>query len=171
VLSAYVAALRRRPDRLHADYLAGLRWLRAHATRDTVVFADNPTLVLSALGEVRLFYESGVYTPRWWMQGRAGHVEPYPERAALQERLLRSPDLGAVEAAHRSVNPGQRLLIVADFMTSESVSGLLMPTPGPVAPYRIFPEPRFRLLFANSAMHVYQALADADPRLPPRQEP
>ena len=140
------------------EYARGLGWLRRHASRDAVVFADNPSLLLTALGELRLYYETGLYTARAWEVGPGR--EPWPERAALQERLLRRPDPGAVAEARRAIGPRDRLLIVADSVQSRVESGLVLATVGPVPGKRLFPEELFELRFANAALHVYEARPD-----------
>jgi hypothetical protein len=145
-----------RPASLVADeYAQGLAWLRAHASRDAVVFADNPSLLLSAFGEVRLYYETGLYTARAWEVGPSR--EPWPERVALQERLLRRPDRGAIAEARRAIGKGARLLVVADAVQSRIESGFVLAAPGPVPGRRLFPEDLFELRFANATLHVYEA--------------
>ena len=130
------------------EYARGLGWLRANASRDAVVFADNPSLLLSAFGEVRLYYETGLYTARAWEVGP--EREPWPERAALQERLLRRPDPGAIAEARRAVGPHARLLVVADAVQSRIDSGFVLASPGRVPGRRLFPEDLFELRFANA---------------------
>ena len=147
--------LERVPSPLPDEYARGLAWLRRHASRDAVVFADNPSLLLSAIGELRLYYETGLYTARAWEVGPGR--EPWPERAALQERLLRRPDRGAVAEAWRAVGQGKRLLVVADSVQSKVESGFVLATPGRVPARRLFPEELFELVFANAALHVYEA--------------
>jgi hypothetical protein len=137
------------------EYGRGLSWLRANASRDAVVFADNPSLLLSAFGEVRLYYETGLYTARAWEVGP--EREPWPERAALQERRLRRPDPGAIAEARRAVGPHARLLVVADAVQSRIDSGFVLASPGRVPGRRVFPEDLFELRFANATLHVYEA--------------
>jgi hypothetical protein len=137
------------------EYARGLAWLRTHASRDGVVFADNPSLLLSAVGEQRLYYETGLYTARAWEVGPGR--EPWPERAALQGRLLRRPDREAVAEARRAIGSRERLLVVADFVQSKVESGFVLATPGRVPGRRLFPEELFELRFANAALHVYEA--------------
>jgi hypothetical protein len=120
-----------------------------------VIFADNPSLLLSAFGEVRLYYETGIYTARSW-QTPPG-AEPWPERAALQERVLRRPDAATLEEARRAIGPGARLLVVADSVQSRIEGGFVEASIGPVPRRRLFPEPLFELRFANAAVHVYEA--------------
>ena len=145
-----------RPATPSADeYARGLAWLRAHASRDAVVFADNPSLLLSAFGEVRLYYETGLYTARAWEVGSSR--EPWPERAELQERLLRRPDRGAIAEARRAIGEGARLLVVADAVQSRVESGFVLASPGRVPGRRLFPEDLFELRFANATLHVYEA--------------
>ena len=106
IVASDAAGFARAPAPMPDEYARGLGWLRAHASRDAVVFADNPSLLLSAFGEVRLYYETGLYTARAWEVGP--EREPWPERAALQERLLRRPDPDAVaeaQARGRSAGP------------------------------------------------------------------
>ncbi len=148
-LAAYV------PPPVERDYAAGLAWLRAHASRDAVVWADNPSLLLSALGEVRLFYENGTYSARAWRVAEG--EEPWPERVALQQRLLRRPDAQALAEARRAIGPGPRLLVVADSVQSSVDDGIVGPTLGPVPRRRLFPEALFELRFVNGAMQVYEA--------------
>jgi len=143
------------PSPLPDAYARGLAWLRTHASRDAVVFADNPSLLLSAIGELRLYYETGLYTARAWEVGPGR--EPWPERAALQERLLRRPDRDAVAEARRAVGPRKRLLVVADSVQSKIESGFVLAAPGRVPGRRLFPEELFELRFANAALHVYEA--------------
>jgi len=143
------------PSPIQEEYARALAWLRAQASRDAVVFADNPSLLLSAFGEVRLYYESGLYTARAREAGSS--PEPFPERAALQERLLRRPDGDAVEAARRAIDPRARLVIVADAVQSRVEAGFVLAAPRPVPRRRLFPEALFDLRFVNPAMHVYEA--------------
>jgi hypothetical protein len=136
-------------------YLEALDWLRVHASGNAVVFADNPSLVLSAIGEVRLFYENGTYTAQ--ARRTSASREPWPERLALQERLLRRPDRAAVAEARRAVGPGPRLLVVADAVPTRIEAGFVWIRPGPVPGRRLFPESLFERRFANAAVHVYAA--------------
>jgi len=137
------------------DYAAGLAWLRVHASRDAVVFADNRSLLLSGIGEARLYYENGVYTARAWQAGPS--TDPWPERTALQERLLRRPDEEAVAAARRAVGNAVRLLVVADYVPARIEFGFVLASPGPVPAVRFFPESLFERRFVNGAMQVYEA--------------
>lgn len=150
-----IQAAGRIPSPITDEYGRGLAWLRAHASRDAVIFADNPSLLLSAIGELRLYYETGLYTARAWEVGPGR--EPWPERAALQERLLRRPDRDAIAEAFRALAPRDRLLIVADSVQSTVESGFVLATPGRVPGKRLFPEELFELRFANAALHVYEA--------------
>jgi hypothetical protein len=152
---ADVAAAGAPVSAVEQDYADGLAWLRAHATRDAVVFADNPSLLLSALGELRLYYENGLYSARAWRVGPGR--EPWPERVALQERLLRRPDAGAVAEARRAVGPGPRLIVVADAVQSRVEAGFALASLGPVPPRRLFPEELFARRFVNGAVQVYEA--------------
>ncbi len=155
MLASDVAGFSRAPAAIPDEYARGLGWLRAHASRDAVVFADNPSLLLSAFGEVRLYYETGLYTARAWEVGPGR--EPWPERAALQERLLRRPDPGTIAEARHAVGPQARLLLVADAVQSKIDSGFVLAAPGPVPGRRLFPADLFELRFANAALHVYEA--------------
>lgn len=153
--TAFAAA--RRPGPLLGEFCTGLEWLRAHAA-DAVVFADDASFLLSAVGEVRLYYENGLYTAR----GLGGEAsgEPFPERAALQRRLLRRPDRAAVAEARRAVGPGPRLLVVADSVQSRIEAGLVIAAVGPVPSRPLLPDELFTRRFANGAMHVYEARED-----------
>lgn len=137
------------------DYVRGLAWLRARAAADAVVFADNPSLLLSSFGEVRLFYENGLYTARAWEV--APGQDPYPDRAALQERLLRGADAEALEAARRAAGARPRVVVVADNVQSRIEAGFVRAAVGPVPRRRLFPEALFELRYSNAAMHVYEA--------------
>jgi hypothetical protein len=161
---ADAAALAWRPSAALRDYAAGLDWLRANAAADAVVFADDPSLYLSAFGEVRLFYENGTYTTRAWQVG-PGH-DPWPERTALQTRLLRRPDPAAIAAAREAVGYGPRLLVVADYVPSRVESGIVVASPGPATSRRLFPERLFARRFANTAMQVYEVREPAAPAVP-----
>ena len=143
------------PSPVAREYAAGLDWLRANATADAVVFADNPSLYLSGFGEVRLFYENGLYTARGRRVGPDG--DPFPERTAVQQRLLRRRDPAAIAAARAAVGPGPRLLVVADYVPSRVEAGQVVASPGAAASRHLFPESRFALRFANGAMQVYEA--------------
>jgi hypothetical protein len=147
-------AATRRPGPVLRDFADGLEWLRTHAA-DGVVFADDPSFLLSALGEVRLYYENGLFTARGL--GAPGSGDPFPERTALQERLLRRPDASAVEDARRAIGPGVRLLVVADYVPSSIQAGHLHAAPGPVPPRLFFPPELFARRFVNGAMQVYEA--------------
>jgi hypothetical protein len=155
VVASDVASVGRAPAAIQTEYAQGLAWLREHGSRDAVVFADNPSLLLSAIGELRLYYETGLYTARAWEVGPGR--EPWPERAALQERLLRRPDPDAIAQARHAVGPRERVLIVADSVQSRVESGFVVATPGRVPGKRLFPEELFELRFANAALHVYEA--------------
>jgi hypothetical protein len=143
-----------RPSPELLDYAEGLAWLRAHATRDAIVFADNPSMLLSGIGEVRLYYENGIYTARAWQAGPSR--DPWPERSALQERLLRRPDRSALEESRRATGGAARMLVVADRVPLRIEAGFVIATPGPVPPWRFFPEELFERTFANGAMQVYE---------------
>ena len=151
---ADAAAAAWEPSPVLRDYADGLAWLRAHATRDAVVFADNPSLLLSGIGEARLYYENGVYTARAWPAGPSR--DPWPERTALQERLLRRPDEEAVAAARRAAGGAEHLLVVADYVPSRIEAGFVLASPGPVPARRFFPETLFERRFVNGAMQVYE---------------
>jgi hypothetical protein len=159
------SALRREPSAVERDYSRGLAWLRAHASRDAVVFADNPSLLLSAVGEVRLFYENGVYTARAWRVPPG--AEPWPDRAALQQRVLRRPDAAALLEARRAIGPGPRLLVAADSVQSRIEAGIVHAAPGRVPPLRFFPEPLFARVFESATLQVYEA-REAGPAVSPR---
>ena len=143
------------PAAVERDYAAGLAWLREHASRDAVVFADNSSLLLSAIGEVRLYYENGLYTARAWRAGPGR--EPWPERVALQERLLRRTDVAAVAEARSALGPGPRLLIAADAVQSRIETGFVHAEVGPVASRRLFPAELFQRAYASSTLQVYAA--------------
>ena len=149
------AALAHQAAPAERDYARGLAWLRSHASTDAVVWADNPSLLLSALGEVRLYYENGLYTARAWRVGPGR--EPWPERAALQERLLRRPDRAVLDEARRAIGPGPRLLVVADAVQSSVEAGFVHVSLGAVPRGRLFPQELFELRFVNDAMQVYEA--------------
>jgi len=155
VLRADADATAYQPRPVERDYAAGLAWLRAHASRDAVVWADNSSLLLSALGEVRLFYENGAYSARAWRVAEG--QEPWPERVELQERLLRRPDAATLAEARRATGPGRRLLVVADSVQSSVEEGVVGARLGAVPRRRLFPESLFDLLFVNGAMQVYEA--------------
>jgi hypothetical protein len=150
------AAAAYEPPAVERDYAEALAWLRSNASRDAVVWADNPSLLLSALGEVRLYYENGLYTARARRVG-AGR-EPWPDRVALQERLLRRPDRAALQEARQAVGPGPRLLVVADAVQSTIEAGFVRASLASVPRRRLFPPALFKLRFVNDAMHVYEAL-------------
>ncbi len=57
-LQADAAAAASTASPMARDYGEGLAWLRDRASQDAVVFADNPSLLLSAFGEIRLYYET-----------------------------------------------------------------------------------------------------------------
>jgi hypothetical protein len=147
-----------KPSPVERDYEDGLAWLRAHASRDAVVWADNPSLLLSGIGEVRLYHENGLYSARAWRVGPSR--EPWPERVALQERLLRRPDAATVAEARRAAGQGPRLLVVADAVQSRVEAGLVVASIGPVPPRFLLPEELFARRFRNGAMHVYEARED-----------
>jgi hypothetical protein len=150
----YRAATRARGSTTQ-EYASGLAWLRAHAARSAVVFADNPSLLLSAFGECRLYYETGLYTPRGWDRRWEGANEPYPERASFQEALLRRPTPEVMGEALRLFPPPLEVLVVADSVQSRIQSGFLEVGIGPVPARPLLPPP-FRPAFANRVMHVYR---------------
>ena len=164
-MRADLAAAAHSPSPIERDYAAGLAWLRARASRDSVVFADNPSLLLSAIGEVRLYYENGLYTARAWHAGPAR--EPWPERAALQQRLLRRPDIAVMNEARRAVGPRVRLLIAADAVQSRIEAGFVYAAPGPVPARRFFPPELFERPYVSATLQVYEAREVAR-RLSPR---
>ncbi len=162
------AAARRTRDGRTEDYASALSWLRIHAARDAVVFADNPSLLLSALGECRLYYETGLFTPRGWERRWEGASEPYPDRAAFQGELLRRPGSEGVAAARRLFPPPVELLVVADNVQSRIEAGFLEVAIGAVPARPLLPPPRFNPVFANRVMHVYRMVGspNPDPRAP-----
>jgi hypothetical protein len=144
-----------------AEYAAGLSWLRTHASEGAVVFADNPSLLLSAFGECRMYYETGLFTPRGWQQKWEGTDEPFPERAALQEALLRRTGPDVVAATRRLFPPPVKILVVADSVQSRVEGGLTKVDIGPVRPDALLPPRWFERVFANRAMHVYRLAPEA----------
>jgi hypothetical protein len=156
-------AAARAPTGLEREYGAGLAWLRAHAARGAVVFADNPSLLLSAFGESRMFYETGLFTAQGWERRWAEVAEPFPERAALQETLLRRPDPEVARAVRRFFPPPAGILVVADNVQSRIVAGFVEVALGPVPARPLLPGPLFRPEFANRAMHVYRLLDPSPP--------
>jgi hypothetical protein len=139
-----------------AQYARGLAWLRAHAARDSVVLADNGSLYLSAFGECRLFYESGLYSPLGDLAGTPSADHAYAERVELQNRLLRSPGREVVEAVVGRFPPGTTVRIVADSVQTSLRDGIEVAKIGPIPGRRLFPGELFELEFANAAMHVYR---------------
>lgn len=150
-----LAAASRQTAPVVQDYAAGLAWLRLHAATNGVVFADNPSLLLSAFGECRMYYETGIYTPRAWERLWQGAHEAYPERAAFQENLLRRPTASTIAAARALFPPPARILVVADNVQSRVEGGLVVVSVGPVPRRPLLPQAWFHPLFANDAMHVY----------------
>ena len=150
------AVATRASDGTTESYAAGLAWLRAHAGRDAVVFADNPSMLLSAFGEVRMYYETGLYTPRGWEERWKGATEPFPEKAAFQEALLRRPGPEVVAEARRLFPPPGAVLVVADNVQSRIEAGFLEVSIGTVPTRALLPPRFFRVVFANSALHVYR---------------
>ena len=148
------------PSSVELDYSEGLAWLRAHASRDAVVWADNPSLLLSAFGELRLYHENGLYSARARRVGPSR--EPWPERVALQQRLLRRPDEAAVAEARRAMGPGPRLLVVADAVQSRVEAGFVVASVGAVPSHLLLPDDLFTRRFRNGALHVYEA-REGDP--------
>ena len=78
---------------LECDYAAGLAWLRSNAAENAVVWADNPSLLLSAMGEVRLYYENGLYSARAWRVGPGASRGPsgWRSRSASCDGRTRAP--------------------------------------------------------------------------------
>jgi hypothetical protein len=141
---------------VESDYAAGLAWLRAHATQDTVIFADNPSFLLSAFGECPTFYESGLFTPEGWRKRWDSTGDPYPQKVLLQQRFLRQPSRESAAAAARLLPPGTLLRVVADNVQSHITQGTLDVQLGGVPGRVLFPPDLFRLEFANAAMQIYR---------------
>lgn len=139
-----------------ADYATGLAWLRAHAAQDVVVFADNPSLLLSAFGECRMYYETGLYTPRGWQRRWEGTSEPFPERVAFQEALLRRPGPEVLSEARRLFPPPVEVMVVADSVQSSVDSGFLRVAIGAIPARSLLPPAWFEAVFVNRVMHVYR---------------
>jgi hypothetical protein len=152
---ADMQAVSRAPTAVERDYAKALGWLRVHASRGAVVFADNPSLLLSAIGEVRLYYENGLYTARAWHAGPGR--EPWPERALLQQRLLRRTDVAAIAEARAAVGPGPRLLIAADAVQSRIEGGFVHAQVGSVLPRLLFPAELFERTYESATLQVYEA--------------
>ena len=109
--------------------------------------------------------------PRAWE--RVGALaQPWPERAALQERLLSRPDAAALAEARRVVGSGPRLLVVADDVASRIESGFVSPLQGPCRLGASSPRPSSsgssRTVRCRSTKHARRArsLPDAEPRQP-----
>ncbi len=152
------------PDPTVEAYGAGLAWLRAHAAPGAVVFADNPSLLLSAFGECRMYYETGLFTPRGWEERWQGPTEPYPERAGFQESLLRRPTAEVVAEVRRLFPAPTEILVVADSVQSKIEAGLVAVEIGPVPGRPLLAPAFFRPAFANRALHIYRLVAPGDPR-------
>jgi hypothetical protein len=143
-------------------YGAGLAWLRAHAARGAIVFADNPSLLLSAFGECQMYYETGLFTPRGWEERWRGASEPYPERAAFQESLLRRPTAEVAAEARRLFPAPTEILVVADSVQSKIEAGFVVVDIGPVPGRPLLSPAFFRPAFTNHALHVYRLAAAAE---------
>ena len=126
----------------------------------------GPSLLLSAFGESRTFYETGLFTAQGWERRWAEVNEPFPERAALQEALLRRPDPEVARAVRRLFPTAPGVLVVADNVQSRIAAGFVEVALGPVPARPLLPRPLFRPEFANRAMHVYRLLDP--PPLSPR---
>ena len=159
---ALPAAARRDAAAVPWTHVSELRRLRRTASpgcgptpsRDAVVFADNPSLVLSAMGEVRLFYENGLYTAR--AAQPAPRATPWPERhgaagAAAPPARRRGGRTGPARG-----RGGGEAARAADSVQSRIEGGYVFAS-GKVPPRRFFPEPLFERVFANDAMQVYVA--------------
>jgi hypothetical protein len=148
-----------RPSAAERDYVRALAWLRGSEVRDAVVFARNGSTLLSAYGEVRLYYENGTYTTRAWHV--APSAEPWPERVSIRDRLLLTGDPAALAAAHEAIGRGKRLVLVVDNVSWRVESGWVFTVPRPVPPLRFFAPDRFTLRFANGALQVYEQVGGA----------
>lgn len=146
-----------------AQYAKGLAWLRANAAEDSVVLADNGSLYLSAFGECRMFYESGLYSPLGDIGGTASADRAYPERVDLQDRLLRGPGRENVKAVVDRFPAGTKVRIVADSVQTKLREGIEDADIAPIPSRRFFPSELFALEFANAAMHVYRVSPAARP--------
>jgi hypothetical protein len=110
-----------------------------------------------------MYYETGFYTARGWERRWEGTNEPFPERAGLQEALLRRPTRDGVAAVRQMFPPSVELLVVADSVQSSIESGVLRVAIGPVPPRALLPPAWFRPVFANRVMHVYRLEEAAAP--------
>ena len=128
----------------------GSRGSGTAASRDAVVFADNPSLLLSAFGEVRLYYENGALH----RQGVAGGA--LARAVAGADRACRSGCCGGRTRRPwrrrggwwaAPTAPGRRRLRAL----ARSSPGSCSPLPGPVPPRRFFPRDLFERRFANGA--------------------
>jgi hypothetical protein len=155
---------RHRPPELVRDYARGLAWLRAHAAQ-SVVFADNPSFLLSAFGECRTFYESGQFTQRGLRELWRGAAEPFPERVELQQRFLFHPDPTIARQVRDQFPSGTTVRVVADAVQSQVVNGQMVVSIGSVSARRLFPPSLFELELVSPTMHVYRLKAPGD--LPP----
>jgi hypothetical protein len=137
------------------EYLRALAWLRVNGTLSTVVLADNSSFALSALGEVRSFYENGTFTERCFSAARNGE-SCWSERVELVRRIVRHADPAAVAEARRLVGGATRLLVVVDRVVWRDRDGVFYQRPLPLDPPGA-PRPHFlRELFANDMMRVYE---------------
>ena len=107
----------RAPSPVERDYATGLAWLRVNASRGAVVWADNPSLLLSALGEVRLYLrERDLLGPRLARRPRARNPGPSAWRSS--SGCCDGPTRTCSPRRRLAVGPGPRLLVVADSVQS-----------------------------------------------------
>ena len=111
-----------------------------------------------------MFYETGLFTAQGWERRWADLGEPFPERAALQEALLRRPDPEVARSVRGLFPLPAGILVVADNVQSRIAAGFVEVALGPVPARPLLPGTLFQRAFANRAIHVYRLL---DPSRPP----
>ena len=106
---------------LRARWREGVTWLREHTPAEAVLVTTNHRILISALAERRVLFESGRFTPEVHADDRG--PDPWRERRELSERLRDDPRPDLL-ADVRDLLPGtDEVYVVLDALVDEGPSG------------------------------------------------
>ncbi len=144
---------RARPSDLEAQYSQALTFLRERTPHDSVVMGRPGSLLVSAFGERRSYYETGYFTARAHRLRGEGVLEAFPERAATLSALwsrVNRPDEPPVP-----LPTGAPVLFLLDALEPRQSPGWMAPLVQRIPPAANSQPENGVLLFGNSAAAIY----------------
>jgi len=148
------AALQPMPSAV-ARYAAGLGWIKANTSADTVLVTRHSALATSILAERRSFYSLGLFTAEAHSLCRRGIArEPFPRRRELRRRAA-GLDPAAVRAVSDLVGGHPEVLVIVDAVEVSGEPGINLLDVRRLAGAPLQPA-GLALVYASDVMRVYR---------------